>query len=183
MRLEPLTLRHTQALHLAGQDEGIWRHLPIAPPRTVEATREWIQQAIDRAGKGTEIPFAIISTAYGAPVGSTRFLELQPENSSLEIGWTWIAPEFQRTTINTECKFLLMTHAFEVMGVVRVQLKTDGRNTGSQTAIERIGAKREGTLRKNRRLWDGFIRDTVHFSVIDSEWSEGKRHLIRLMNA
>ena len=83
MRLEPLTLRHTQALHLAGQDEGIWRHLPIAPPRTVEATREWIQQAIDRAGKGTEIPFALISTAYGAPVGSTRFLELQPENSSL----------------------------------------------------------------------------------------------------
>ena len=116
-------------------------------------------------------------------MGSTRFLELQPENSSLEIGWTWIAPEFQRTTINTECKFLLMTHAFEVIGVVRVQLKTDGLNARSQMAIQRIGAKRQGTLRKNRRLWDGFIRDTVHFSVIDSEWSEVKRRLIRLMDA
>ncbi len=112
---------------------------------------------------------------------STRFLEIQPENSALDIGWTRIAPDAQRSPINSECKFLLLSHAFEVMGASRVQLKTDGRNEQSQTAIERVGATREGTLRRSRRMWDGFVRDTVYFSVIQSEWPAVKKHLNALM--
>ena len=128
VRLEPLALRHAELLHIAGRNERIWRYLPIAQPTSLDETTGWIQLAIDRARDGLEIPFAIFSIGSGAPVGSTRFLDLQPQNSAIEIGWTWIATETQRTAVNTECKWLLLSYAFETMGVSRVQLKTDRRN-------------------------------------------------------
>jgi len=180
--VEPLALGHADDLHAAGHKEGFWRYMPVGPPRVLDDTRRWIVEALEAAESGTEIPFAIVSTHSGRAVGSTRFLDIQRSNHSLEIGWTWLGREHQRTAINTECKILLLTHAFEELKAVRVQFKTDGRNEHSQKAIERIGAVREGVLRKNRRNWDGFVRDTVYFSVIESEWPAVKSHLEALLN-
>ncbi|MBI4841836.1 MAG: GNAT family N-acetyltransferase, partial [candidate division NC10 bacterium] len=128
---------------------------------------------------GTQIPFAIVERASGKAIGSTRYLDIRRGDRGLEIGWTWIGLPFQRTAVNTECKYLLLVHAFEDQRAVRVQLKTDLRNEASQRAIERLGAVREGVLRKHMVLWDGFIRDTVYYSIIDSEWPEVKRRLQR----
>ncbi len=177
VRLEPLTLGHAEDLTRAGADTGLWRYLPIAPPTSLAENESWIQQALNDAEGGGQIPFAIVAREGGRAIGSTRYLDIQRENNALEIGWTWIGRPWQRTAVNTECKFLLLRHAFEALGAVRVQLKTDGRNEQSQKAIARIGARREGVLRINRRLWDGFIRDTVVFSILDCEWSEVKAGL------
>jgi len=181
VRLEPLTLEHAEDLTRAGADSGLWRYLPIAPPTSLAKNESWIQQALSDADGGGQIPFAIVETGNGRAVGSTRYLDIQRENRSLEIGWTWIRKPWQRTAVNTECKFLLLRHAFEALGAVRIQLKTDGRNEQSQRAIARIGARREGVLRRNRRLWDGYIRDTVVFSILDSEWPEVKAGLEQRM--
>lgn len=181
--VEPLALRHAGDLHAAGADKEIWRYMPILPPESLDDTKCWINDALRTAEGGMQIPFAIVSAPSRTAVGSTRFLDIQRENSSLEIGWTWLGKEYQRTAINTECKYLLLEHAFEHLKAIRVQLKTDGRNLQSQQAIERIGASREGTLRRHRRNWDGFIRDTVYFSIVDAEWPAVKTHLIELVSA
>jgi len=181
VRLVPLTLEHAEDLTCAGADSGLWRYLPIAPPTSLAENESWIQQALSDADGGGQIPFAIMACEGGRAVGSTRYLDIQRENRSLEIGWTWIGTPWQRTAVNTECKFLLLRHAFEGLGAVRIQLKTDGRNEQSQQAIARIGARREGVLRRNRRLWDGYIRDTVVFSILDSEWPEVKAGLEQRM--
>jgi RimJ/RimL family protein N-acetyltransferase len=176
-RLEPLRADHAAGLFEVGREPEIWRYLPAGPPRDVEGVAAFIRRALDGAAVGTELPFAIIERASGRAVGSTRYLEIQPGNRALEIGATWIAPAWQRTAVNTECKYLLLRHAFEGLGAVRVQLKTDGRNERSQRAIERLGAKREGCLRKSRILHDGYIRDTVMYSVIAEEWAGVKERL------
>jgi RimJ/RimL family protein N-acetyltransferase len=110
-------------------------------------------------------------------VGSTRYLDIRRENRGLEIGWTWLAAAVQRTAVNTECKYLLLRHAFETLGAIRVQLRTDLRNLRSQRAIERIGATREGVFRQERIMWDGYLRDSVFYSVIDCEWPAVKARL------
>jgi len=181
--LKPLELDHAGDLAEAGSDASVWRYLPIAPPQSKVENESWIRDAIEESRSGEQIPFAIRLQETGRAIGSTRYLDIQRENSALEIGWTWVGKDWQRTIVNTECKFLLLRHAFETLGALRVQLKTDGRNEQSQKAIARIGAKREGTLRKNRRLWDGFVRDTVVFSVLDSEWPGVKRRLEERMSA
>ncbi len=132
---------------------------------------------------GTQIPFAIVHVASGAAIGSTRYLELRRAHRALEIGWTWIATAYQRTAVNTECKLLLLGHAFDTLGAVRVQFRTDLRNTRSQTALRRIGGRREGILRKSLILWDGFIRDSVYFSIVDDEWPAVKRRLLAVGGA
>ena len=124
-----------------------------------------------------QLPFAIVETDKGRAVGSTRFLNIRPEHRGLEIGWTWIGREWQRTSVNTETKFLLLRHAFERLGCIRVELKTDARNERSQQAIERIGAKREGILRSHMLVQEGFRRDSVYFSVLDEEWPAVKEGL------
>lgn len=177
VRLESLDLRHAGELTEAGSTAALWRHLPIAPPASVAENEAWIRDAIRDGETGAQVPFAIVRLESGRAVGSTRYLDIQRENSALEIGWTWIGKPWQRTVVNTECKFLLLRHAFEALGALRVQFKTDGRNKQSQEAIARIGAKREGVLRRSRRLWDGFVRDTVVFSILDSEWPEVKERL------
>lgn len=175
--LVPLSLELAPDLHGAGEDRGVWRYLPIAAPEHLQDTERWIRMALAARDSGEELPFGIIDRASGRAVGSTRYLDIRPEHEALEIGWTWIAPAHQRTAVNTECKLLLLTHAFETLGASRVQLKTDARNVQSQQAIERLGAVREGVLRKQRRMWDGFKRDTVFYSILDEEWPAVKARL------
>lgn len=147
--------------------------------------RGWIDAAWDRSGgerQRRELPFAILDRASGRAAGSTRYLEIRPEHRGLEIGWTWLGRAYRRTAVNTECKYLLLRHAFEVMGAVRVQLKTDARNLASQRAIERIGGVREGVLRRHMVLADGFVRDSVMFSVTDTEWPGARERLLKLLD-
>jgi RimJ/RimL family protein N-acetyltransferase len=181
VRLEPLARRHAEDLFEVGKDETIWPYMPRPPLKSVQDTHAMIDQALEVAAGGTQIPFAIIERTNGKAIGSTRYLDIRPNDRGLEIGWTWVGTAFQRTVMNTECKYLLLCHAFEELGAVRVQLKTDLRNVRSQRAIERLGAVREGVLRKHIVLWDGFIRDTVYYSVIESEWPEVKRRLVQLL--
>ena len=183
MRLEPLAPRHAEDLFAAGNDEAIWTYMPRPVLKSVEDTLGWIKESQAVAASGTQIPFAIIYRASGKAIGSTRYLDIRREHRGLEIGWTWVGTAYLRTPVNTECKSLLLTHAFEGLGAVRVQLKTDLRNERSQRAIERIGAVREGVLRKHMVRWDGFIRDTIYYSILDSEWPDVKRRLERLLRA
>ena len=121
--------------------------------------------------------FAIVEAASGRAVGSTRFLDILRAHRALEIGWTWVGASFQRTAINTECKLLLLGHAFDGHGAHRVTLKTDARNLRSQRAIERIGGVREGVLRRHRVCWDESVRDTVYYGIVDHEWPQVKARL------
>jgi RimJ/RimL family protein N-acetyltransferase len=170
VRLEPLALDHALDLFTSGNDPEIWRYMPIPLPRSIAETEAWIASALEGAADGTEIPFAIVHHASGRAIGSTRYLDIRRSDRALEIGWTWIARKHQRSAVNTECKHLLLSHAFDNHGAIRVQFKADARNVRSLAAIERIGGVREGVLRNQRILHDGYIRDAVIFSIIDSEW-------------
>jgi RimJ/RimL family protein N-acetyltransferase len=181
VRLEPLAQAHTADL-FAVLDDEIWRFMPSAVARTIEDVRAMIDEAIAAARLGTEVPFAIVLRASGRAVGSTRYIDIRRAHRGLEIGWTWIGRDWQRTAVNSECKRLLLAHAFEVLGALRVQLKTDARNTRSQRAIERLGAKREGVLRAHMVLADGFVRDSVMYSVIAAEWPSVKQGLERSLD-
>ena len=179
VRLEPLSLEHASDLFRSSRDPSIWRFLasPSGPPNSEEAMRRFIELAVDLQRHGTHLPFAVALKASGRAVGSTRYLDIQPAHRGLEIGGTWYAPEVQRTAVNTECKYLLLRHAFETLGCVRVQFKTDRRNERSQRAIERIGGVREGILRRHMILHDGYVRDSVYYSIIDQEWPAVRAHL------
>ncbi|MGH7142872.1 MAG: GNAT family N-acetyltransferase [Planctomycetota bacterium] len=170
VRLAPLAEAHAEDLLVAGRDPAVWRYLAVPPPDTLAATRAWIRAALAAAAGGSQLPFTVIPTATGHPGGSTRFIDIRRADRGLEIGWTWIAPAIQRTGVNTEAKLLLLTHAFETLGAIRVQLKTDLRNERSQAAIARLGAQREGILRRHVICWDGYLRDTVMFSITREEW-------------
>ncbi len=182
VRLEPLRQSHADDILQAGTDPEIWRYMPREPLRDQADTRQFIAEAEASTASGAHIAFAIVHSASGAAIGSTRYLELRPRDRALEIGWTWIARAHQRTPVNTECKLLLMQHAFETLGAVRVQFKTDSRNQQSQAAIERIGGHREGVLRKSMVLWDGFIRDSVYYSIVDDEWPDVKDRLLAMLD-
>jgi RimJ/RimL family protein N-acetyltransferase len=134
------------------------------------AMGEWVEDLLKRQKGGTDLPFAAVHLQSGRVVGATRFLEMRPEHLSLEIGGTWYAPEFQRTAVNTECKYLLLSYAFEKLKCIRVQFKSDKRNIASIRAIERLGAVQEGVLRNHYILPDGTLRDSVFFSILDKEW-------------
>ncbi|MGE0441321.1 MAG: GNAT family N-acetyltransferase [Gemmatimonadales bacterium] len=176
-RLEPLDHRHAEQLWEAAQADEIWRFMPVPRPRTKDDVVAIIDKAWKTASSGTEVPFAIIADSVDRAVGSTRFLDIRRPDRGLEIGWTWLGQPYQRTPINTEVKYLLLRHAFDDLGAIRVQLKTDGRNEQSQRAIERIGAVREGVLRQQRLTWDGVYRDTVYYSVLAPEWPGVKSRL------
>ena len=177
VRLEPLALRHADDLLMAAQEPGIWLFMPADPSRSLDGMKEWIAETISAQSAGTILPFAIVDQGNGRAVGSTRYLDIRPEHRGLEIGWTWLGREARRTPINTECKYLLLRHAFETLGAIRVQLKTDERNIRSQTAIERIGGIREATLRHHMIMPDGFRRNTVYFSILEAEWPAVKERL------
>ena len=168
--IEPMGERHLEGLAAAAADPTLWRYLPIAPPNSPELLRAWMDAALSARDRGDEVPFVLVHRESGAVAGSTRYLDISTPHCGLEIGWTFVAPELQRTALNTEAKLLLLEHAFNELGAVRVCIKTDGRNIRAQRAIERLGAVREGTLRRHRVLPDGYIRDTVYYSIIAEEW-------------
>lgn len=178
VKLEPLDPSHAEDLLAAGADPDIWRYMPIAQPRTVADMRAWIDEAWKLAATGEQLPFALIDPETGRALGSTRYLDIHRNWRTLEIGWTWLAASVQRTAVNTETKLMLLKHAFEDQGALRVQFKTDGRNLRAQQAIERLGAVKEGVLRKQRILHDGYVRDAVYYSILDDEWPAVKERLV-----
>lgn len=175
--LEPLSQEHAQGLYNRGRAASDWAYMPRACFIDLADTRQWIEEALEAPD---QLPFAIVETAKGKVVGSTRYLNIRPEHRCLEIGWTWLGQEWQRTGINTRVKQLLLSHAFERLGCVRVEFKTDARNERSQQALERIGASREGSLRKHMIVQGDYSRDSVYFSVIDDEWPKVKKRLQKL---
>ena len=178
IRLEPLGLGHAPALFSASQVQDIWRWLPIPMFGSVDEVRHWIAEALRIQATETEVAFALVRQSDGVAVGSTRYLDIRRPHRALEIGWTWLALEAQRTPINTEAKLLLLTHAFEVYGAIRVQLKTDERNEKSRAAITRLGAVFEGILRNYQtRLHDGYVRNTAMHSITAAEWPAVKIRL------
>ena len=177
VRLEPLSEAHVPALALVGIDERIWQYMVYAQIHSEDDMRKWVLNLLDRQAAGTDLPFAVIHLASGRVAGATRYLDIRSAHQGLEIGGTWYGLEFQRTIVNTECKYLLLRHAFETLGTIRVQFKADLRNERSLRAIERIGAKREGILRNHMVMPDGVRRDSVYYSIIDSEWPGVKEKL------
>lgn len=176
VRLEPLTLAHLDGLAEVGLDEELWRWT-TAPVRTKDEMRGYIDSALRDKAAATALPFATLDRASGRVVGSTRFLNIDVANRKAEIGATWIAPAWQRTVVNTEAKYLMLRHAFEHWGCVRVELKTDSLNERSRRAILRIGAREEGILRNHMITSTGRLRHSVYFSVVESEWPAVKLSL------
>jgi RimJ/RimL family protein N-acetyltransferase len=174
--LEPLGQSHFEGLSKIAFDPDLWR-LNIATIRTADELKASIEAMLAAQAAGTMLPFATIERRTQRVIGSTRFMNIERAHRRLEIGGTWIAKPWQRTVINTEAKYLMLRHAFEELGCVRVELKTDALNQQSRTAILRIGAKEEGTLRQHNITWNGRTRDTVYFSILDKEWPEVKPEL------
>ncbi len=183
VRLEPVTLAHAADLLAAlSVDPTVWQWLPIPPPLTVPDMSAFLADRLEAQARGEVILFAQIDRLSGRAVGSTTYLNISRHDRGLEIGSTWLGRPWQRTGINTEAKYLLLRQAFENLGALRVQLKTDARNHQSQAAIERLGAVREGLLRKHMLVRDGFIRDTVMYSITDDEWPTVKVRLEALLS-
>jgi RimJ/RimL family protein N-acetyltransferase len=180
VRLEPLSSDHALGLFEATKSsEELWRHMSIYPPESLSDIDLFIESALRDQDAGNTVPFAIIERSTGAVVGSTRYMDIRSVHSGLEIGWTFLAPRVWRTGINTECKYLLLRHAFEACGCARVQLKTDALNERSRNAILRVGATFEGILRKHQLRRDGTLRDTAMFSINDEEWPDVKQRFER----
>lgn len=182
VRLVPLSMEYLSDLTLAGQDPAIWMYMRYGVVDSETKMREFIQHLLEYQARGTDLPFAVIHIPSGKAVGMTRYMNIEPQNRALEIGGTWYGAAYQRTGVNTECKFLLLQHAFEDLNCVRVQIKTDLRNERSQRAIERIGAVREGVLRDHMILPDGTVRSSVYYSVLAREWPAVKQRLLEMMN-
>ena len=176
VRLEPLDERHRQDLEAAASEDPDSLRLG-ALLFVQDGWDAWYAEAADGVRKGRYVAWATVEKASGRAVGSSRFGDIDPDSERLEIGWTWLAPSRWRTAINTEAKLLQLRHAFDDLGAGRVALKTDARNLRSQAAIERLGAVREGTLRRHMRMPDGFIRDSVYFSILAGEWPAIRKRL------
>ena len=177
--LVPLTRGHLPDLFEAGGDEEVWRWQGGPAPRTEAELGERLDDLLSAADRGESVAFAVVENGTGKAIGWTAYMDIVPADERLEIGWTWYGAAYWRSPVNTEAKLLLLTHAFEVLGYGRVQLKTDNMNTRSQAAIRRIGAKEEGTLRRHKRRPDGTWRDTVYFSMLATEWPANKSELER----
>jgi RimJ/RimL family protein N-acetyltransferase len=180
VRLEPMAEPHAEGLWEASRDPRVWRWLPVVQPATREAWSEWVADALAAGAAGTEIPLVTRRHAEDARIlGSTRFLALRPEHLSVEIGWTWLAPEAWGTGANTEAKLLMLAHAFESWGCRRVELKTDALNAPARRAMESFGAVFEGVHRNHMVVRGGEQRDSAWYSVVDDEWPEVKAGLER----
>ena len=177
VRLEPLTEAHVPDLAVVGQAESIWEFLPYGNINTEAKMSEHVQMLLDRAARGTDLPFVVVLLESNKPIGCSRYLAIREDHRALEIGGTWYGRAYQRSGVNTECKYLLIKHAFETLGCIRVQFKTDARNQRSQKSLERIGAVKEGTLRKQMITADGQVRDSIYYSIIESEWPSVKANL------
>jgi RimJ/RimL family protein N-acetyltransferase len=174
--LEPLAAGHLDAIRAAAADGALWGLWYTSVPAP-EATPQWIEATLAMREQQGAMPFAVRDNASGEIVGSTRYFNVDPANRRLEIGHTWYAKRAQRTAINTECKLLLLTHAFEALRCIAVEFRTHWFNHASRAAIARLGAKQDGVLRNHQLMPDGSRRDTVVFSILDGEWPAVKRHL------
>jgi len=176
VKLEPMQLEHVDALAEVGLEESLWKWIPTQC-KTREDMENYVRLALSDQERGIALPFVTIEQASGTVIGSTRFGNIDVANKRAEIGWTWINPKWQRTVVNTEAKFLMLSHAFETWKCIRVELKTDALNEKSRNAILRIGAKEEGIFRKHMITSTGRYRDTVYFSILREEWPEIKQRL------
>jgi RimJ/RimL family protein N-acetyltransferase len=171
VRLEPVTVDHAAELFAAlTADPTIWRFRTLLAPTTVDEMRQQIARDLEAQEGGNLVAFAQVERATGRTVGGTTYMNISRRDRGLEVGSTWLGKPWQRSGLNTEAKYLLLRHAFEDLGAVRVQLKTDARNLQSRAAIERLGAVHEGTLRKHLLMPDGVLRDSVIYSILDDEW-------------
>jgi RimJ/RimL family protein N-acetyltransferase len=182
VRLESLAKAHLAGLAQVGLEEELWRWIPV-PVRTVEEMAAYIETALQEQERGVSLPFALMEKATGRAIGSTRYGNIDRTHRRVEIGWTWVAREWQRTAVNTEAKYLLLKHAFETLGCIRVELKTDSLNEKSRAAILRIGAREEGIFRNHMITAKGRIRHTVYFSIVDPEWPAVKARLESLLRS
>lgn len=178
LRLEPLRIEHVAALVEAGADPAIWTWYPQSA-HGPERMRAWVQQALDWQASGVALPFVQVDVASGRIIGSTRFGAIEASHRRAEIGWTWLNPAFQRSAANTESKYLMLRHAFETLGLVRVEFKIDSGNQASRRALARIGAAEEGIFRNHMIVEGGRLRHSVYFSIIDSDWPAVKAGLER----
>jgi RimJ/RimL family protein N-acetyltransferase len=178
VRLEPLRPEHAPMLWAVARDHltDLFRWIPYRL-KSLEDFQAFNRQVLDEQARGLSVPFATVERFSEQIVGTTRFMNMDLANRKVEIGSTWIAPRWQRTVVNTEAKYLMLRHAFEVWQCLRVELKTDALNQRSRQAILRLGAKEEGALRKHMLTYDGRQRDSVYFSILDTEWPEVKTRL------
>ena len=177
VRLDPMAIDHVAALARVGLEPELWRWIPTQVT-SEEEMRAYVQTALAEQSRGMALPFVIVDQAGGQVIGSTRYGNIERAHRRLEIGWTWLTPAYQRTRANTEAKLLLLAHAFETLGAIRVELKTDALNTQSRNAILRIGSKEEGTFRQHMVTASGRLRDSVYFSILDGEWPAVKAKLL-----
>lgn len=176
-----MTEAHIPALAEIGAGKDFWDFMVYGSMEDEDDMAGWVREILARAERGTDLPFVAIHLASGRAAGATRYLNIMPNDRGLEVGGTWYGLDFQRTAVNTECKYLLLTHAFESLGCIRVQIKTDSLNLRSQKAIERIGAVKEGVLRNHMILPNGRIRHSVYYSILDSEWANVKKRLEEML--
>src|SRR5665647_3590244 len=176
VRLEPLDERHVPGLLAAAKDPATWTWL-FERLDDEAVLRAWLADALRARDAGTELPFATLDAKTRRVVGSTRYMAIVPAHRRLEIGWTWLAPASWGTGINVEAKLLLLTHAFDALGAMRVELKTDARNERSRAAILALGAKFEGIFRKHMRMADGRIRDSAWYAITDDDWPAARQRL------
>lgn len=179
--LTPLTLAHEAGLRAAAQDGELWNIRVTSVPEP-ENTRAYIEQALAMREAGSRMPFAVVDEASGQLLGTSSFHDIVPALKRVEIGYTWYARSVQRSHVNTTCKLLLLTHAFETLGAAVVGWRTDNYNFASQRAIERLGAKKDGVIRHHAPRRDGTVRDTVLYSMLAGEWPEAKAQLLYLLN-
>jgi RimJ/RimL family protein N-acetyltransferase len=176
VELIPMEISHAEQLFEAGNYADIWTYMSVKI-REKEDMEKVVLSALAAKEQGTEFPFVVVDLETNRVIGSTRLLNISKQNKNAEIGWTWYTPSVWRTRVNTECKYLLLQYCFEALDMIRVQFKTDGRNERSQKAILRLGAVQEGILRKDRIVADGYIRDSVVFSILKEEWPSVKQRL------
>lgn len=182
VRLEPLTLAHIDPMFAAASDPQLWRWT-LTQIASREDMRDYVDAALAAQAAGTALPFATLDASTGEVIGSTRFGNIDVANRHVEIGWTWLRRDRQRTGCNTEAKYLMLSHAFDVLGCIRVSLKTDALNQQSRAAILRIGAKEEGILRAHMITASGRIRDSAMYSVLADEWPAVRERLEALLGA
>jgi len=178
--IEPLAREHEAAVKAAAADGELWRLWYTSVP-SPGGTARWLDIALDMRERQGAMPFVVRDNATGDVIGSTRYFNVDAQNRRLEIGHTWYAKRAQRTAVNTECKLMLLRHAFESLQCIAVEFRTHWFNQASRAAIARLGAKQDGVLRNHQLMPDGSRRDTVVFSIIDAEWSAVKRHLQYLL--
>ncbi|HXV33108.1 MAG TPA: GNAT family protein [Gaiellaceae bacterium] len=181
--VEPLAPEHEDDLREAARDPAVWRWLPIEQPAGREAFHRWLEEALAERDAGTQVPFAVVDRASGKAIGSTRYLTLRPEHRGIEIGWTWNASSAWGTGANAEAKLLLLRHAFETLGCMRVEFKTDALNERSRAALEALPARFEGIFRKHMLVRDGALRDSAYYAVTDDEWPAVRASLERRLAA